>query len=245
MSYDVFIPARFAATRLPGKPLAEAEGKPLIQWVYEAARRSAAERIVIATDDERVARAARGFGAEACLTGGEHASGTDRICEAAGRLALDPARVVVNLQGDEPRVPGALLDDVAAALLAAPGASVATAAHPIEVRDELDNPNVVKVVRDRLGNALYFSRARIPYPRAAPAGSPVYRHLGIYAYRFGYLRRFAERPASMLEQTECLEQLRVLEYGDRIAVHVTGTPVAPGIDTPEDLERFRQELSHG
>jgi len=235
MSYDVFIPARFAATRLPGKPLAEAEGKPLIQWVYEAARRSAAERIVIATDDERVARAARGFGAEACLTGGEHASGTDRICEAAGRLELDPARVVVNLQGDEPRVPGALLDDVAAALLAAPEASVATAAHPIEVRDELDNPNVVKVVRDRLGNALYFSRARIPYPRAEPAGSPVYR----------YLRRFAERPTSMLEQTECLEQLRVLEYGDRIAVHVTGTPVAPGIDTPEDLERFRQELSHG
>lgn len=245
MSYDVFVPARYQATRLPGKPLAEAGGKPLIQWVYEAARRSAAERVVIATDDERVLEAARAFGAQACLTAGHHASGTDRICEAAEQLGLDGSRVIVNLQGDEPRVPPALLDRVVQALESSAGASVATAAHAIETPDELDNPNVVKVVCDRLGNALYFSRARIPYPRAPQAEGPVYRHLGIYAYRFDYLRRFAGRPASMLEKTEGLEQLRVLEYGDRIAVHATATPVAPGIDTPEDLARFRRELNNG
>lgn len=245
MSYDVFVPARYEATRLPGKPLAEAGGKPLIQWVYEAARRSAAERVVIATDDERVLEAARAFGAQACLTAGHHTSGTDRICEAAGRLGLDDSRVIVNLQGDEPRVPPDLLDNVAQALQDSPGASVATAAHAIDSPEELDNPNVVKVVCDRLGNALYFSRSRIPYPREIQAKSPVYRHLGIYAYRFDYLQRFAGRPASMLERTESLEQLRVLEYGDRIAVHICDTRVPPGIDTPEDLERFRQELNDG
>jgi len=244
MSYDVFVPARFAATRLPGKPLLEAGGKPLIQWVYEAARRGAAERVVIATDDERVLQAARAFGAEACMTGPQHASGTDRIHEAAELLGLDPARVIINLQGDEPRVPAVLLDRVARALLDSPDASVATAAHAIDNPAELDNPNVVKVVRDRLGNALYFSRSRIPYPRQASPDSPVYRHLGIYAYRFDYLRRFAARPASVLERTESLEQLRVLEYGDRVAVHLSEAAVPPGIDTPDDLERFRRELSH-
>jgi len=245
MSYDVFVPARFHATRLPGKPLAEAGGKPLIQWVFEAARRSAAERVVIATDDERIAEAAQAFGAQVCLTAPGHASGTDRICEAAGRLGVDDSRIIVNLQGDEPRVPPALLDSVADTLRRSPHASVATAAHAIETEDERDNPNVVKLVRDRLGNALYFSRSRIPYPRQVPSDCPVYRHLGLYAYRFDYLRRFAARPASMLEQTEGLEQLRVLEYGDRIAVHISDTPVPPGIDTPDDLEQFRRELDHG
>lgn len=245
MSYDVFVPARFKATRLPGKPLAEAGGKPLIQWVYEAACRSAAERVVVATDDERVAEAARAFGAQVCLTAEHHASGTDRICEAAEQLQLDGSRVIVNLQGDEPRMAPALLDSVARALLDSPEASVATAAHAIETQDELDNPNVVKVVRDHQGHAMYFSRARIPYPRETGTECPVYRHLGIYAYRFDYLRRFAGRPASMLERTESLEQLRVLEYGDRVAVHVADTPAPPGIDTAEDLERFRQELSYG
>jgi len=242
MSFDVFVPARFGATRLPGKPLAEAGGKPLIQWVYEAARCSSAERVVIATDDERVAEAGRAFGAEVCLTGAGHASGTDRICEAAQQLGLDPSRIIVNLQGDEPRVPAELLDSVAGALESSPQASMATAAHVIDNADELDNPNVVKVVCDRLDNALYFSRSRIPYPREAPADGVVYRHLGIYAYRFDYLRRFAGRPPSVLERTENLEQLRVLEYGDRVAVHIADSAVPPGIDTPEDLERFRQEL---
>ena len=245
MSFHVFIPARFGSTRLPGKPLLEAGGKPLIQWVYEAACGSAADRIVIATDDRRVVEAARAFGAEACLTGGHHASGTDRICEAADRLEIDAGSVIVNLQGDEPRMPGALIDEVARSLAGSASASIATAGHRIREQAELDSPDVVKVVCDRDGHALYFSRSLIPYPRQLQPDGMVYRHLGIYAYRCGYLRRFTERPPTVLERTECLEQLRALEYGDRIAVHVTDHAPPPGIDTPEDLERFRRELSDG
>lgn len=245
MEFNVFIPARFESTRLPGKPLVPVGGRPLIQWVWEAARRSAAARVVIATDDPRVADAAAAFGAEACLTGKHHASGTDRICEAAGVLDLDPASIIVNLQGDEPGMPAALIADVARTLVQSPGASVATAAHPIGVEADMDNPNVVKVVRDRDGGALYFSRSRIPYPRDPSRGAVAYRHLGIYAYRYEYLLRFTDREPTALERTECLEQLRVLEYGDRIAVHVTPLAVPAGIDTPEDLQRFRREIENG
>lgn len=241
MAFNVFIPARFEATRLPGKPLAEAGGRPLIQWVHEAACRSAAARVVIATDDERVMAAAAAFGAEACLTGAHHASGTDRVCEAAATLGLAPDAVIVNLQGDEPQMPAHLIDEVARALSAS-GADIATAAHAISGEAELASPNVVKVVCDRAGNALYFSRSRIPYPRQAQADDAVYRHLGIYAYRCDYLRRFTGRAPSVLERTECLEQLRALEYGDRIAVHVTESAPPAGIDTPEDLDRFRLAL---
>lgn len=245
MSFHVIIPARHGSTRLPGKPLAAAGGKPLIQWVYDAACASDAERVVIATDDERVLKAAASFGAEACLTASHHTSGTDRIFEAAARLGFDDSSVIVNLQGDEPRVPGALINDVARILNESPWASVATVAHVITEDADLNNPNVVKVVCDRDGNALYFSRSRIPYPRQTAADGAVYRHLGIYAYSLDYLRCFTGRPPGMLETTECLEQLRVLEYGDRIAVHVSPLAAAAGIDTPEDLERFRREVGSG
>lgn len=244
MAFNVFIPARYESTRLPGKPLADAGGKPLIQWVHEAACRSRAERVVIATDDERVMTAAAAFGAEACLTGRHHASGTDRICEAAGILGLDPDAVIVNLQGDEPQMPARLLDQVARTLVDS-GASIATAAHAISGEEALSSPNVVKVVCDRRGNALYFSRSRIPYPREPQADGAVYRHLGIYAYRYGYLRRFTGRAPTVLERTECLEQLRALEHGDRIAVHVSEMAPPAGIDTPGDLERFRRALETG
>ena len=245
MSFSVFIPARFDSTRLPGKPLAMAGDKPLIQWTFEAARRTRAERVVIATDDERVRDAAESFGAEVCLTGRHHVSGTDRICEAAGLLNIDPATVIVNLQGDEPRMPAELVDQVARTLIESADASIATAAHAIDEESERDNPNVVKVVCDRNGNALYFSRSRIPYPGLGGTGGAVYRHLGIYAYRYEYLRRFTGREPGVLELTECLEQLRALEHGDRIAVHVTSLAPSPGIDTPEDLDRFRREVNHG
>ncbi|HSH40850.1 MAG TPA: 3-deoxy-manno-octulosonate cytidylyltransferase [Arenicellales bacterium] len=241
MTFNVLIPARFDSTRLPGKPLLEAGGKPLVQWVHEAACRSAAERVVIATDDERILAAARSFGAEACLTSAGHVSGTDRICEAAELLGLDPDAVIVNLQGDEPQMPGALIDQVAAGL-ASSGASIATAAHAVSDPAELDDPNVVKVVCDRGGNAMYFSRSGIPYPRQAQPDGRVYRHLGIYAYRYGYLREFTARAPTVLERTECLEQLRALEYGDRIAVQVTDAAPPAGIDTADDLERFRRSL---
>lgn len=244
MAFNVFIPARFESTRLPGKPLADAGGKPLIQWVYETACRSHARRVVIATDDERIMTAAQGFGAEACLTGRHHASGTDRICEAADTLGLDPDAVIVNLQGDEPQMPAGLLDEVAHAL-ADSGASIATAAHVISGEQELDNPNVVKVVLRHNRDALYFSRSRIPYPRDGQANGAVYRHLGIYAYRYDYLRDFTSRAPTVLERTECLEQLRALEHGDRVAVHLTETAPPAGIDTPEDLERFRRALESG
>lgn len=241
MAFSIFIPARFDATRLPGKPLADAGGRPLIQWVYDAARRSAAARVVIATDDERVMTAAEAFGAEACLTGAHHTSGTDRICEAAGLLGLAPDAVIVNLQGDEPQMPGHLIDGVARVLVET-DASIATAAHAIEDETQQAGPDVVKVVCDGNGNALYFSRSLIPYPRQTQPDSAVYRHLGIYAYRYDYLRRFTSRAPTMLERTECLEQLRALEHGDRIAVHVTESAPPAGIDTPADLERFRHAL---
>lgn len=241
MAFSIFIPARFDSTRLPGKPLAEVGGKPLIQWVHEAACRSAADRVVIATDDERILAAATAFGAEACMTGRGHGSGTDRICEAAGKFGLDPDTVIVNLQGDEPLMPGSLIDDIARTLLET-GAEMATAAHALGAEADADNPNVVKVVCDRNGDALYFSRSRIPYARQVQADGSVFRHLGLYAYHYGYLRRFTSRAPTVLERTECLEQLRALEHGDRIAVHVTAYAPPAGIDTAEDLERFRQTL---
>lgn len=244
MSFDVFIPARYDSTRLPGKPLAEAGGRPLIQWVYDAACRSDAQRVVIATDDERVLDAAAAFGAEALMTGRHHASGTDRIREAAEQLDIDPDGIIVNLQGDEPTMPGELINSVALALEES-GAGMATAAHAIRDVADFTNPNVVKVVCRRDGNALYFSRSSVPYPRRPQDDAPTYRHLGLYAYRCEYLRTFTDRAPTPLERTECLEQLRALEYGDAIAVHITDHAPPAGIDTLEDLERFRREVGHG
>lgn len=240
----IIIPARHASTRLPGKPLLEVAGKPLIQRVHEAAQASGVGPIVIATDDARIADAATQFGARVCMTSPAHATGTDRLAETVARLGLPADEIVVNLQGDEPLMPPALIAEIATLLASRPDAAVATACHPIEDRTTWMNPNVVKVVCDRDGYALYFSRAPIPWPRDRAAGewsgSWGWRHIGLYAYRAGFIGQFAARPVCPLENTEALEQLRVLWYGERIAVYETDAAPEAGVDTPEDLERVRR-----
>lgn len=250
----VVIPARFAASRLPGKPLADICGKPLIQHVYERAVESAAGRVIIATDDVRIEAAARAFGAEACLTSAAHASGTDRIAEVVARYEIADDAVVVNLQGDEPLMPPALIAAVAKLLAARPDAAMATACHAITDIPTWQNPNVTKVVCDARGDALYFSRAPIPWPRSlmshadgaagySEALSHAFRHIGLYAYRAGFIKEYARWPASPLETLESLEQLRVLWHGHRIAVHVSNELPGPGVDTPTDLAAVRAVFS--
>ena len=243
MPFLVIIPARYGSTRLPGKPLAAIAGRPMIAHVAARALESGARRVIVATDDERIAEAVTGTGAEACLTAREHASGTDRIAEAVDILNLDDAQVVVNLQGDEPLMPPKLIREVAAALESTGGAHMATACHPTSP-GEIDNPDVVKVVRDAAGLALYFSRAPIPYPRSPGrgAGGRHQRHIGIYAYRAGFIRRFAAWPPCGLEQVESLEQLRALWHGCRIVVVDAEEVPASAVDTAEDLERVRKYL---
>ena len=248
--YKVVIPARYASTRLPGKPLRELLGKPMLQHVYEAAIRSGAEQVVIATDDERIEVVARGFGAEVCMTSSEHASGTDRLGEVVAKLAWPDDSIVVNVQGDEPLMPPALVDQVAADLAAWPDAAIATAATPLVAAGEFFDPNVVKVVCDRAGFALYFSRAPIPWDRdllqdgvrALPVGIVPLRHVGIYAYRVSYLGRYADMRSCPLEQAEQLEQLRALWYGERIHVAEAAQRPGPGVDTEEDLLIVEQLL---
>ncbi len=252
MSIDfvVVIPARHASTRLPGKPLQDIAGKPMIQHVWEQARRSSASRVVVATDDARIVEACQAFGAEVLLTAASHNSGTDRLAEVAGQLGLPGDAIVVNVQGDEPLIPPAIIDQVAANLAANPQAGIATLAEPIEDATQLFNPNVVKVVSDASGLALTFSRAPLPWARDAfaagrdslPAGVPFRRHIGIYAYRAGFLHDFVAWGPCWLEDSECLEQLRALWHGVRI--HVADALEAPpaGVDTPEDLQRVRQLL---
>ncbi|HFD79445.1 MAG TPA: 3-deoxy-manno-octulosonate cytidylyltransferase [Gammaproteobacteria bacterium] len=243
MTYKVVIPARYASTRLPGKPLRELLGKPMLQHVYQAARESAAEEVVIATDDPRIEEVARGFGAEVCMTSSEHASGTDRLAEVVAKLAWPDEAIVVNVQGDEPLMPPALVDQVAADLAAWPDAAIATAATPLVAAGEFFDPNVVKVVCDRAGFALYFSRAPIPWDRdllqdgvrALPVGIVPMRHIGIYGYRVGYLGRYADMRSCPLEQAEQLEQLRALWYGERIHVAEALQRPGPGVDTEDDL----------
>lgn len=239
----IIIPVRFGSTRLPGKPLLRIADKPLIQHVYECAQASGAPRITIATDDTRIADAASAFGAEVCLTATTHRSGTERIAEVVRKFAVPDDTIVVNLQGDEPLMPPALIRAVADALSAQPQAAVATAMHEFTDRAMLDNPNVVKVVCDRNGFALYFSRAPIPWAARdaeyAPRPSQAFRHIGLYAYRAGFVTRYASWPRCPLEEIERLEQLRVLWYGERIVVWESKEAPAVGVDTTEDLERVR------
>lgn len=239
MRFIVAIPARYAASRLPGKVLREIAGEPLLAHVYRRALESGAAEVWIATDDERVERAARGFGAEAVLSETECASGSDRIAELAAHLDWPDDTVVVNLQGDEPLMPGGLIRQVARALAERPECDIATARVRIETEDEYRDPNVVKVVCDDAGGALYFSRSSIPHRRDA-AGLPAcgaWRHLGIYAYRVASLRRFAAAPPSALERSESLEQLRALAMGMRIHVAQAKDSPGPGVDTEADLDK--------
>ena len=253
MSFAVLIPARYASTRLPGKPLSDIAGKPMVVRVAERALASGAERVVIATDDERIRSASAQHGIEAIMTRADHPTGTDRLAEAAAQLKLDDRAIVVNVQGDEPLLEPALIKGVAEELRAHADASIATACHVIEDPEEAFNPNVVKVVLDHAGYALYFSRATIPWARDAfaasrekiPRGLPVYRHYGLYAYRVGFLRHYPSLAPAQIERFEALEQLRALWHGYRIAVRITvGTP-APGVDTPQDLERVRALYAAG
>lgn len=247
MGFRVLIPARYASTRLPGKPLLDIGGKPMLQRVYEQAVASGADSVVIATDDARIERAAQAFGAAVCMTSATHGSGSERLAEAVQRLGYGEDEIVVNLQGDEPLMPPALLHQVADNLAANPEAVVATLCTRIHTAAELFDPHAVKVVSDRRGFALYFSRAVIPWDRDAfavtteelPPAAEHYRHLGLYAYRSGFLRRYVQLTPCPLERMEALEQLRVLWHGERIHVAEAAVPPAPGVDTPEDLERLR------
>lgn len=242
----VIIPARFASSRLPGKPLRDICGRPLIQHVYERALASAAARIVIATDDARIAEVASAFGAEVCITSTEHSSGTERIAEVVQKLSIPEDMTIVNLQGDEPLMPSTLIRAVADTLNTHPQASMATAMHAITDETMMANPNVVKVVCDRDNFALYFSRAPIPWQaehgERASKHAKAFRHIGIYAYRAGFVTRYAASPPSPLETIERLEQLRVLWNGDRIVLYESNEAPAAGVDTPEDLERVRKIL---
>lgn len=241
MHYHVVIPARHASTRLPGKPLLEIAGRPMVWHVCQRASESAAQTVVVATDDQRIADAVCAYEGEVCMTGSHHQSGTDRIAEVADRMGWEDDELVVNLQGDEPLMPPALLDRVAQALHDHPDASVATLGVPLET-EEVFNTNAVKVVTDRHGMALYFSRAAIPWKRgefehgaANPEG--MYRHLGLYAYRVGFLKRYVDWAPAPIEQQESLEQLRVLWQGERIAVAIADNVPPAGIDTEEDYRR--------
>jgi 3-deoxy-manno-octulosonate cytidylyltransferase (CMP-KDO synthetase) len=235
------IPARYASSRFPGKALALLAGRPLIQHVYErAARARYVSRLVIATDDERIAAAARAFGAPVRMTRPDHASGTDRVAEVA---SADPCELVVNIQGDEPLIDPDAIDAAVLGLLEAPEIPMGTLKKLIEDPAELTNPNVVKVVTDRFGNAIYFSRSRIPYVRPGAEEAPCYKHIGLYVYRRDFLLKYPELPVGPLERAEKLEQLRALENGYRIRVVETEYE-SRGVDTPEDLaavERLMQQ----
>jgi len=247
VSFTVVIPARLASTRLPNKPLADLAGLPMIVRVAQRAAQSAAAQVVVATDAPEVLQACAAHGVRALLTRADHASGSDRLAEAVDQLALPDDALVVNVQGDEPLIAPAMIDACAAQLAAKPDCVMATVAHALDDASEFANPNVVKLVMDGAGRALYFSRAPLPWWRDGggqlpPAGYPALRHVGLYAYRAGFLRRFPTLSASPLEQLESLEQLRVLWHGERIAVHVSDERPGPGVDTPEDLARVRQLL---
>lgn len=253
MPFRVVVPARYASTRLPGKPLADIAGKPMVVRVAEVALRSGATEVVIATDEPRVADAAAAHGLIAAMTRADHPSGTDRIAEVARQRGWHDDEIVVNVQGDEPLIDPALIAEVAGALDTDAGAAMATAAHVIRDMAEFMNPNVVKVVTACNGRALYFSRAPIPWHRdglatqreCLPEALHVRRHIGLYAYRVGFLQRYGELPPAPVEQWESLEQLRALWHGFPIQVIDCAHPPMPGVDTPEDLERVRSLFQIG
>ncbi len=244
--FVVVIPARYASTRLPGKPLREINGKPMIEHVYRRGHESGARDVVIATDDDRIAEAADNFGATVCLTGNQHRSGTERIAEVADLMDWHDETIVVNLQGDEPAMPPQLIDQCAA-LLDESSADLATLASPILSDEDFGNPNVVKVVLDNNGFAIYFSRATIPYPRdaarLAEARAAALHHHGIYAYRCGVLRKLVVAQPSPLESVEHLEQLRALSLGMTIRVGIPATRPGAGVDTEEHLAAVARELA--
>ena len=243
MSFTVLIPARMASSRLPDKPLADIAGLPMVVRVARRAAESGAERVVVAADDERIVQACTEHDVAALLTRRDHATGSDRLAEACALLGLDGDEIVVNVQGDEPLIDPLLVRRCAELLAERADCAMSTAAHPIATVADYLNPNVVKVVLDAAGRALYFSRAPLPCWRDGPAGAlpqpaPL-RHVGLYGYRAGFLRRFVALAPAPLEQLEALEQLRALWHGERIAVHVSATTPGVGVDTPEDLERVR------
>jgi len=254
MRFTVLIPARLASTRLPDKPLADIHGLPMVVRVAQRCQASQATQIVVAADDARTVAACEAHGVRAVLTARDHATGSDRLAEACALLGLDGDDHVVNVQGDEPLIDPALIDACAALLSQRPDCVATTAAHAVDDPAEFANPNVVKVVCDAAGRALYFSRAPIPWWRDGYAGhslplvpalsSPApLRHIGIYGYTAGFLRRFPALAAAPLEQIESLEQLRILWHGERIAVHVSHARPGPGVDTPQDLDRVRRLLA--
>lgn len=247
MSFKVVIPARYASSRLPGKPLLDIAGKPMVIRVSEQARKSGAEAVVIATDFDKIVQVAQEHHVDAVMTRVDHQSGTDRIAEVAQNLNWDNDDIVVNVQGDEPLIDPALIQEVALTLAHSRDAVMATACHAIHDEASMLNPNVVKVVMDADGNAMYFSRAPIPYPRdeAHKQCLKAHRHIGIYAYRVCFLKQYAELSVTQLEQIESLEQLRVLHHGYKIAITVTDHAPATGVDTQADLDYVRSVFQAG
>ena len=248
MSFTVLVPARLGSTRLPNKPLADIHGLPMVVRVAQRAALSAAQRVVVAADHPDIVSACLAHGVSAVLTGTDHATGSDRLAEACALLGLDGDDVVVNVQGDEPLIDTGLIDACAELLARSADCVMSTAAHEIDSAAEFANPNVVKVVLDARQRALYFSRAPIPFWRDAPTQpgpgfSAALRHIGVYAYHAGFLRRFPQLALSPLEGIEALEQLRVLWHGERIAVHVSASRPGPGVDTPDDLARVRAHFA--
>lgn len=245
--FTVIIPARYASTRLPGKPLADIHGKPMVVRVMEQAIKSGANRVIVATDNQDVANAVIAAGGEACMTNPDHQSGTERLAEVIDTYGFSDDEIIVNVQGDEPLIPPEIISQVAHNLQASK-ANMGTLAVPIHDAHEAFNPNAVKVVTDHEGYALYFSRATIPWDRDSFAksqdsiGDFFLRHIGIYAYRAGFIRRYIHWEASPLEKIEMLEQLRVLWYGEKIHVDVAKVTPGAGVDTPDDLELVRKQF---
>ena len=250
MSFTVIIPARYASSRLPRKPLADIAGKPMIQHVWEKAQQAGANRVIIATDHEEIEQVAKTFSAEVCMTSTEHNSGTERLAEVIEKMAIADDEIIVNVQGDEPLIPPAIIQQVAQNL-SENQVNMATLAVKLETKEELFNPNCVKVVTDQKGMALYFSRAAIPFARdhfadcndAFVASQSYLRHIGIYAYRAKFVNQYIRWQPTVLEKLESLEQLRALWYGEKIHVELAKEAPQVGVDTLEDLERVRQILS--